>query len=236
MQSAAGDSLYVCDPGCSILRGVGLEGAARQFKVAGTDLAAQFPDQFSCWDFAGHTDFSQEVGATLIRLQLRTPTQAEDNSLCQVRHLNLVNHRPATVAAGALAEKRFLQACRIMRRLCVDVQVAHEPGAIKELLEAQLQPLGRSLLFLSNLRHVTVSHIAPDSVKPNTLGQVCADPDSTARCKASTVVRAGITPGTMQENHFTDVLRVSCLQTSFCVQRTALSRMQHCWVAKRLRG
>ena len=68
------------------------------------------------------------------------------------------------------------------------MQIAHEPAAVKELLEAQLQPLGRSLLFLSSLRHVTVSHIAPDRVKPNTLGQVCADPDSTACCKATTVV------------------------------------------------
>ena len=81
--------------------------------------------------------------------------------------------------------------------MCVDVQVAHKPGAIKELLEAQLQPLGRSLLFLSNLRHITVSHIAPDRAKPKTLGQVCADPSSIVRCKASSTVRADITPGTM---------------------------------------
>lgn len=84
MVSAAGNSLCIFDPGCAALPGPPGEGAARDFQFAGTGLAARFPDQFSCWDFAGAHDFDQPVNDTLIRLPLRTKAQLEAKAVFKV--------------------------------------------------------------------------------------------------------------------------------------------------------
>lgn len=52
--------------------------------MGGTDIAERFPDQFSCWQFAGHRDFSQAVPDTLIRFPLRSKTHLEGRTVCTV--------------------------------------------------------------------------------------------------------------------------------------------------------
>lgn len=61
-------------------------GASRDFEVAGSDLSSRFPDQFSCWDFAGHTDLVSPMNATLVRIPLRPSNSLAENPIVEVRH------------------------------------------------------------------------------------------------------------------------------------------------------
>ena len=91
MLCLTGDSLYIWDPHGHHLSASGKKGsgasAAKQYQHVGgeSDLVARFADQFSAWDFGGPSvDISSRLDCTLIRLPLRSATQAPGSSVCQV--------------------------------------------------------------------------------------------------------------------------------------------------------
>ena len=54
-----------------------------------SDLVARFADQFAAWDFGGSSvDIRSKTDCTLIRLPLRSDSQAQSSSVCAVRYLH----------------------------------------------------------------------------------------------------------------------------------------------------
>ena len=92
LDCSAGDSLYIWDPHGHYLSASGKKGssssAAKQYHHVGgeSNLVARFADQFAAWDFGGPSaDVRSKIDCTLIRLPLRSISQAQSSALCTVR-------------------------------------------------------------------------------------------------------------------------------------------------------
>lgn len=62
-------------------------GAARQYKLADSDITSAYPHQFSGWSFASKGPFDAAIAKTLIRVPLRTAEQASRSQISQVCHV-----------------------------------------------------------------------------------------------------------------------------------------------------
>ncbi|BDA44284.1 probable Sacsin [Coccomyxa sp. Obi] len=89
LMAVSGDSLYIWDPHGHHLSASGKKdsavSAAKQYQHVGgqSDLVSRFHDQFAIWDFGGPAvHVSSRVASTLIRLPLRSISQAQRSSVC----------------------------------------------------------------------------------------------------------------------------------------------------------